>query len=510
MRARRSSAVLRLSASGLVLPVLMAAMVGCRSGGSLRESVYRCREAAFQDWQREQTEEFHELPEVSGRLTLQDAIKLALLYNKPLQAALLEKDAARGRLLDAYAGALPKVAGAVGYTRLDETGGFEVGAQSIMLGALDNYSVDLQVRQPLFRGGSTVAAVRGARIADLLADESIRDQVQATVFEVADLYYTTLLARHLYDVNREAVVSAEAHLKDVQARFEQDMAAPFDILRAEVDVSNFTTEKIKQQTRMDLSMAALLKVMGVSQKNKVTPADELAYEPIEPILVEAVRMAQLNRPDLHRAELNVRLQNEALRLARSRYWPTVEAFFTQGWGRPHPRDSRDRWGDRWTAGLQLEIPLFDGLVREGRVLQEQATLERRMIERRDASDRVLLEIQQALLALRDAEEMIRSQNLNLRRAREALRLAEVGYREGVNREVDVLEARAALTRAGGLHYQAMYDHTMARLALQRAMGILGPRADPRERRADLSVPALSIEEFKPVRTDDTGERIRDE
>ena len=41
----------------------------------------------------------------------------------------------------------------------------------------------------------------------------------------------------------------------------------------------------------------------------------------------------------------------------------------------------------------------------------------------------------------------------------------------------MVDARAALTHASGLHYQAVYDHTIARLLLQQAMGILGPRAD---------------------------------
>ena len=44
-----------------------------------------------------------------------------------------------------------EVSGVANYTRLDEVGGFNVGGQDVSIGSLDNYAVDLNVRQPLFR-----------------------------------------------------------------------------------------------------------------------------------------------------------------------------------------------------------------------------------------------------------------------------------------------------------------------------------------------------------------------
>jgi outer membrane protein TolC len=215
--------------------------------------------------------------------------------------------------------------------------------------------------------------------------------------------------------------------------------------------------------------------MGVSQETDVALAGELMYEAVEPVFEDVVRVAHLNRPDLYRAELAVRLQEQAVRVARSAYWPRLDATFTQGWARPDPHAStKDEWGDSWVAGVELELPLFDGLARKGRLVQERAILERRRIERKDAEERVLLDIQQALLALRDAAEFVESQRLNLDRAQEGLRLAEVGYQQGIHTEVAIADARAALTQARGLYYQSIYDHTSARIALQRAMGVLGP------------------------------------
>jgi len=133
-------------------------------------------------------------------------------------------------------------------------------------------------------------------------------------------------------------------------------------------------------------------------------------------------------------------------------------------------------------------------------VQERERLKQRQIQLIDAEERTLLEIQQAILSVLDAEEFVDSQRMNLDRAKEALRLAEVGYREGIQEAVAVTEAMSALTRAQGLYYEAVYTHSVARVTLQRAMGILGPRAgtpavDLRQKEVEIRVRPGEIEEF---------------
>ena len=174
----------------------------------------------------------------------------------------------------------------------------------------------------------------------------------------------------------------------------------------------------------------------------------------------------------------MRLQKEALIVAKSKYWPQVNAVFTEEWTKPDPHDPTiNEWGNAWSAGILMSYPLFDGFSRQGRVKEEKARLKQRNYELMDAEERTVLEIHQSIVSIRDAEEFVASQKLNLDAATEGLRLAEVGFKEGVNTEVDVIAARSAKTRTQGLYYQAMYDHMIARLELERAMGILTPQND---------------------------------
>jgi outer membrane protein TolC len=243
-----------------------------------------------------------------------------------------------------------------------------------------------------------------------------------------------------------------------------------------VDVSNFRAEMIKQKNNVDLAKSRLLKAMGVLQKSDIALADELEYVPIKPLLEEAIRIAHENRPDLYQAELDVRLRKEALRVAKSQYWPQIDAFFQELWGKPDPTSvTTNEWNDTWNAGVSVNLSIFDGLGREGRVHQQKATLAQSRYRLANTQEQAFLEIRQALLTLRNAEEFVESQKLNRSRAREGLRLAEVGYREGIASQVEVSDARSALTTASGLYYESVYGHVVSRLNLQLAMGVLGPR-----------------------------------
>jgi len=483
------------AAGPVILLGLSLLVSGCASERSLYGGLQGRRMEAYHQWRRARNSEQASQTRLKGELALEDALKLALTHNKSLQSALQEEQVSRGKVTEAYSNVLPSLTATAGYTHLDEVPGFDVGGQSVAIGDVDNYSAGLQVKQPLFRGGGIPAAWRAARWYSLLANETVRGAVQGVIYEVAHAYYDTLLAQHLYEVNRDAVESAKAHLRDVQVKRDRGIASGFDVLRAEVDVSLFEADMIQQQNQIHLAKTRLLRAVGVSQDSEVTLSGELTYSPMKPVLDEAVRLAYQNRPDLYHAELSVELQQEALRIARSEYWPKLNAWARQQWAKPDPHTSEVEWDDAWSAGISVDWNLFDGLGREGRVIQQKARLRQSEVRLVDAEERVLLEIRQAILSLRDAEEFVESQRMNLGRAKEALRLAEVEYQQGIADAVTVTEARAALTRARGLYYQAVYRHTVARLDLQRAMGILGPRAGASPTEAKMPLRPGVIEQF---------------
>ena len=325
---------------------------GCVSKEEFYEEVTLSRESAYNQWQGRKEVEKQTQTMVSGKLTLEDCLKLTLTNNKSLLKTLEEREAARGAELGSYSAALPTASLAASYKRIDELSSFTVNGSTTSMGDLDNYSVGVVVNQPIFAGGAIPARINAGRLGALLADQTVRGAVQETVYAAQLGYYTVLLDQHLYTISDDAVKSAKAHLDDVKQKRTAGVASDFDVLRAEVELSNFTAQLIQSRNTINVARANLLKIMGVSQDSSFVLGDELVYSPFGITMEQAVASAYRNRPDLFSREIDIRRQKELLAIARSSYYPVVSAYFQDGWTRPNSHNPMlVEWDDFWTQVL---------------------------------------------------------------------------------------------------------------------------------------------------------------
>jgi len=452
-------------------------LAGCVSSEQFYEQAGLSRETAYRQWKTRKEHQEQVQPVISGKLTVQDCLKLAMVNNKALQRVMEEREIARGERLKSNSAILPSVDLTGGYRRLDEVQSIkmppELGGRTISMGDVDNYSVGLTVTQPIFAGGSIRARLNSAKLFSLLTDQTVRAAVQDVVYAAEHAYYDVLLSQHLVEISTDAVRSSKAHLDSVKQKRQGGVASDFDVLRAEVELSNFQAELIQNKNAINVSKASLIKVMGVSQDSDVVLSDELIYVPSKIVMEQAVEAAYRNRPDLLGKEFDIKVQKEQLKIVRSRYFPIVNGSYSNTWSKPDPHSSMDiEWGHAWQVSLSANIPIFDGFSREGEIVSQKARLKQSQINLVDAEETALFELTKSQLSIENAVEFVESQRLNLTRAREGLRLAEVGYREGTNTQVEMIDAQAALTTAQANYYQAIYSHVIAKLDLQKAMGTL--------------------------------------
>ena len=415
---------------------------------------------------------------LSGPLLLWEAVSLAQSYNRPLQQERVGRAIAQGRIEASYSEALPSLDLTGGYLRRDEELGTTRDGVYVPARLQDQTSAGLKLSQPLFNG-RIGAALRASKLYGEWTEATIRAATESVQRETIRAYYAAVLSEHLLEVNQTALETAERQLENTQARRRQGMASNYDELRAQVEVSNFRAQVLQARNDKDVAYTALYRLMGASPEGAVDLVDDV------PLVVEAVsfaaaaRTALERRADLAVAEYALRMQRESVAAAKGRYWPDVSGYVSQAWANPDPHDSsRDEWGDEWQAGVQVSLPLFDGLDRRGTLIQERAKLRQFEIALRDAEERTVSEIRQGVLSLKTAEEFAHSQSQNLETAREALRLVEAGLKEGQNSPIEVMDARQALTRASANYYQSIFAHAMARVALQQAMGLMSPDVLP--------------------------------
>ena len=224
----------------LCLLLFATSFPGCVSKEEFTNEASLSRESAYQQWQGRKEAEKQIQPVIAGELSLEDCLKLTLTNNKALLITLEEKEAARGGELGAYSAILPSVSLSAGYERIDERSYFTFNGQNVTLGDLDNYSGMLTVTQPIFAGGAIPARINAGRLGSLMADQTVRAAVQDTVYAAQFGYYTLLLDQHLYTIADDSVKSSRTHLEDVKHKHAAGVASSYDVLRTEVELSNFT------------------------------------------------------------------------------------------------------------------------------------------------------------------------------------------------------------------------------------------------------------------------------
>lgn len=459
---------LPLSISAVLLALLSA---GCLSQERVVSDVGQTRMARYEGWV-DRTKNTEQPAPLTGELTLDESVLVALGNSRQVQSALLQKERAAAKVVEARAAALPTVTGNATYTRVDEV---EDAGGGKTMGELNNYSVGGQVTQSLYKGGAISAGIRAARIYGVLADEQLRGTCQTVIYNVRKAYYDAQLAAELVKADDEAVRVATAHLDDAQKNFEAGTAAAFDVLRAKVELSNLAAQQVQDQNRYHLAITTLYNLLGVSQDSTATLSTPLTYEPFSPDMGPAVQKAFMLQTELLQGELNVRLLREALANARSAFWPEVSAFFNYSYTRPSQHDPTVHdWDSIWSGGVQATYVIFHGFRTVAQARQAEIDLRQSRIALDDAEQKVLLQVRQALLSLEDAAKFVNSQQANVQQAEEALRLATLGFNQGIRKQVEVDDARRALTTALANLAQAKYNHQVAKLNFELATGTIMP------------------------------------
>jgi len=412
-------------------------------------------------------------------LSLSQSLVHALVENEQVRQAREEVEKAGGRITEARATGLPKLDFLGRYKRDWEVPSFTIGGTRVEIGEHDNYTLEADLEQPLYLGGKIGGARRVARLFSQYASEGYRGTKQAVIAQVTSAYYQVLLQQENVLTAEQSLELSQKNLQDVERQFRVGMAAEFDRLRAGVQVANFKADLIRTRNALHLAEVELLKSIGLPQDIKLVLTDALSYTPVEADFASSLEQALELRPELEQAELAIRMQKENVKLTKADLKPSVRLLGTYDWTKPYKvNPTENGWDDQLSAQLNVTFPLFDGFRTRGRVVQEQAALRQYQLQLSALRKQIEREVREALLSIEDSRELIESQRENVKQAEESLRLARVGYEQGVNKQIDVLDAQVALTIARRNYAGAVHAHMLAELKLRQATGRLAEPEPP--------------------------------
>jgi NodT family efflux transporter outer membrane factor (OMF) lipoprotein len=331
-------------------------------------------------------------------------------------------------------------------------------------------SATLSASYELDLWGRNRAGVRSAE-SSLQATAYDRDTARLTLIAgVATSYFEILSLRSRLTIARDNLAIAERVRDLVAARVRNGAASALDFSRQETAVLSQRASLLPLEQQERQTLAALAVLVGRVPEGfdvKATGVADLAVPAINPGLPAELLV---RRPDLASAEAQLTAANADLAAARAALLPSIQLTASAGTASAALLSLAS--GGTSTIGLALSLlqPIFDG----GRLRGQKSIAESRERELVEAYRRTILaafkDVEDALVAAsRQAQQESVQQQVQVQ-AREALRLAEIRYKEGVDDLLSVLDAQRTLFNAQDQLAQLRRNRLEAAVSLYKALG----------------------------------------
>jgi outer membrane protein len=265
------------------------------------------------------------------------------------------------------------------------------------------------------------------------------------------------------DVTRAQAQAATVQAQLIVARNEKDRSE-LDLLRS-LNLPLTATVTLADSLPVSCPLVATAQVV-TNQSAQGGPADCLAVGDTVPDEAAAVERALRTRPDLRAADEQLRAAEQQLSAIRAERLPSLSAFADQGAiGKDY-----GNLKNTYTWGVQVSLPIFDGLRREARGQEQQALARELDVRRRDLRQQAEVDVRGALLDLASARQQVTAARERLRLGEQELSQARDRFRAGVAGNADVISASLALNSSRNLLIDALTAYQSARVNLARAQG----------------------------------------
>jgi outer membrane protein len=427
------------------------------------------------------------LPLPTGaRLTLKDAIAIALQYHPLAAQAAAESGAAEEQVGEARSYLGPQLYGIGEYLRSTENGigntsyynlsdvfprltgtnhDLPAGATAKSWNSSNNYANGLALSQYLLDFGRRRGFVEQRRF----EAAATRDEQQLVnldlIFEVSQRYFDVLQTRQLTRVYEKAVEEdRKSHLQEAQVKANARLKPQYDVYLTEAQLDRAQLDLVDARNAETDALIALYNALGLGGR---TPGyqlvDVLTYSKITDNMSFLVRDALRLRPDMKALENQARAMGAQIVEYRSDYLPTVKAvagYSALGTGLPV--------ANNFNVGIEISWPIFNSFLTSHQVAE--AELRRKAIDAQieNLRQRITLQAETAFLDWQASFLRIARAERTLAASRGGLHLAEKRYAAGLSDIVELEDAERNYTADDAGYANALYGFSVAKAAVDQA------------------------------------------
>jgi outer membrane protein len=414
-------------------------------------------------------------------LTLEQALERALGENRTLKASEYEKQSADWAEAQSVSGYLPKVYFVSSWTRLDDetvdraNQGYEMakqfGQDAEKSAWEDMYKSYFQVTQPIFNGGAEISAIMAADRQRKERKFKVSKTRLDTVRNVKTAYFAALTAEQMVAASEESMGLADESLKIAQARYELGQVDKSEVLRWESSYAEAEVGLIEAQNGRETAWIVLANLIGAALSERFALAQRTDQQISDDLIAAAETGAkEFPAPSDIGGHPAVKQIDQAVGLAKvdrfssvGNMLPRANFSYQYSWLQNDTMDLDDR--ESWTAGIQVEIPLFQSLGGVFGIAKSQKSVRASQSSREDFVRGFLQQYHLAQLTIRSAKKSVLAAQKSESFAAQSLEIVKGRHKVGMASNLNLLDAQFAYTRSRsetirklGDFYSALADY----------------------------------------------------
>jgi len=335
--------------------------------------------------------------------------------------------------------------------------------------SLDDYQTKLWFKQSVYTGGR-ISAVQEESFHSLnAANKMYKETENEVIFSVKTAYYRMVFAADAVDIKKDLHERMQSFLLTAQELNRRTMLPREEtLLHIKAQLSNARQEYITAEKNKVIAQKLLVFAMGIDEGGGVdiTGLQTIQEKPDEYAAVPATVPQFDSNPALLRLDEEIKRAESLARVIKSMRYPQVSMLVSYGyeWSRLPPEQ------DDWTAGISLDMPLWDWHKSKMRTEQAYAYIDEIKNSRSLIKKQLSYELASAYLNYKSGIERIEIADEGLKFAQGSLELFEKRYKDATATSAELLDAEQSYLQARLNYSQAILDMRLAKAEMERITG----------------------------------------
>lgn len=407
--------------------------------------------------------------------TLEDLYRIAIVQSEKVKISEEDLFIAEREKDKAVSFLLPRLSAFGEHTRYSEEKTFYGAEGGFTIQPESSSSWGLRLNQSISLGGREITSLGISKKGIERSRYDLQAVMEDYILSVSEAYFAVLKAKKGVDIARANVERLSKYRDEANTRLRVGEVSKTAVLRAEGELSGSQSELIRIGNILELAMAVLARVAGISGSFSIKDTDwssqKSAFSPDLDSVDSYKQTAFAERAEIRSGTIGRDIAEDRVIFAKGAYWPSlsVEGVYL---GRDE-NPSSTFFSDESIYGLlRIDFPLFEGGLRRAEVRESEARKRQAELLYDDLKKTISIEVEAAYLDLKTQAGILKSLEDQLMFARDNYDAVTKQFAFGLASSIDVIDANTLLVDSERQLSRAQYDYQLAVLKLKRATGTL--------------------------------------